>query len=187
MTKKKRIIIGLCILAVIIMAFVGGNALAKYQSQVNGQGVADVAKWVFNVNGSRPTMQTIAINKNYDPSTLTNGRIAPGTQGTFDIVINAIGSEVGIDYTVAFSNEQNKPQNLKFRYEGEEFTTLEDLASKLTGTIDANEESKLKYLIIEWFWDYDSGDDEADTQAGKNDLNYTFDVIVTGTQVTPQA
>lgn len=187
MTKKKKIIIGLCALAAIIASFIGGNALAKYQSQVTGQGVADVAKWVFNVNGSRPVMQTIAINKNYDPSTLTNGRIAPGTEGAFDIVINAIDSEVGIDYTVAFSNEQNKPANLKFRYEGEEFTTLEALASRLTGTIDADDTSKLITLPIEWFWDYDSGDDEADTTAGKSDLNYIFDVVVTGTQVSPQA
>ena len=187
MTKKKKIIIGLCALVIVIGAIIGGHVLAKYQTQVNGSGAADVAKWVFKVNGSRPTMQTIALNKNYNPDTLTNGRIAPGTEGAFDITINAIGSEVGIDYFVEFSNEQNKPQNLKFRYEGEEFATLEELASKLTGTIDANAEYKIKNLSIEWFWDYESGDDEADTQIGKDDLNYTFDVIVTGTQVTPQA
>lgn len=187
MTKKKKIIIGLCALAIVIGAIVGGHVFAKYQTQVNGGVAADVAKWVFKVNGSRPTMQTIAINQNYNPDTLTNGRIAPGTEGSFDITINAIGAEVGIDYVVEFSNEQNKPQNLKFRYEGEEFATLDELESRLTGTIDANAESKIKNLTIGWFWDYESGNDEADTQIGKDDLNYTFDILVTGTQVTPQA
>ncbi|MBR3162663.1 MAG: hypothetical protein IKF17_01000 [Clostridia bacterium] len=193
MPVKKKIAIGLCVLAVIVLAFIGGNVLAKYQSQVKGQGIADVAKWVFNVNGNSSAIQTIAINKSYDQSTLTNGKIAPGTQGTFDIIIDATGSEVGVDYTVAFLNEKNKPTNLKFKYENEEFSSLQDLQENLTGTIDANEDNKKKTLTISWLWNYETGDanqistnDKIDTDDGTKDLDYTFDVVVTGTQVTPQ-
>ena len=193
MTKKKKIIMVLCILAAILLAFIGGSVFAKYQSQVKGEGVADVAKWAFNVNGNSSTIQTIAINKNYDPKTLTNGKIAPGTQGSFNIVVDATGSEVGVDYVVNFLNEKNKPTNLKFKYENEEYTSLESLANKLTGTIDANSETKVKTFVVEWFWDYETGDanqipgnDIIDTNDGIKDLNFTVDVVVTGTQVTPR-
>ena len=193
MTKKKKIILGLCILALIICAFVGGNVLAKYQSQVRGQGLADVAKWAFNVNGNESAIQTIEIKNTYDEKTLTNGKIAPGTQGSFNIIVDATGSEVGIDYLVSFQNEKNKPTNLKFKYENEEFNSLASLADKLTGTIDANEETKERTLTVEWFWDYETGteseiaeNDIIDTQDGINDLDYSFDVVVTGTQVIPQ-
>jgi len=194
LTKKKKTIIGLSITLIVLLAFIGGNVLAKYQSQLSGSGIANVAKWSFKVNGNGSTIQTIAINKNYNKDTLINGRIAPGTEGTFDIILNAKGSEVAIDYNVEFMNEQNKPANLKFRYNDQEFNTLQDLAEVLTGRINAEESNKIKFLTITWFWAYETGTNEeiadndiADTNDGNNALDYTFDVIVTGTQAQPQA
>ena len=191
MTKKKKIIIGLCILAV-ILAVIGGVVLAKYQTQVTGDGIANVAHWSFEANGFGSTMQTIALNENYNENTLINGRIAPGTQGSFDIVLDATGAEVGIDYSVEFLNEQNKPTNLNFIYNGERYSTLDGLTNVLVGSIDANDSDKIKYLNIEWVWDYETGDsseiqsnDITDTIEGMNAFDYTFDVVVTGTQAIP--
>ena len=193
MTKNKKIIIGLCALVIIVIAFIGGNVLAKYQSQIKGKGVADVAKWSFNVNGNNSSIQTIAINKNYDESSLTNGKIAPGTEGSFDIIIDASGSEVGVDYKVDFLNENNKPTNLKFKYENKEYSSLQELQSKLVGTINANDETKTKNIKINWIWEYETGrskqipeNDRIDTEEGVKNLDYTFDVVVTGTQVVPK-
>lgn len=192
MTKKKKIIIGLCALAVILLTVIGGVVLAKYQTQVTGDGIANVAHWAFEANGFGSTMQTIALNENYNPDTLINGKIAPGTQGSFDIVLDATGSEVGVDYNVAFLNEQNKPSNLKFRYNGETYSTLDGLTNVLAGRIDANDSNKLRILTIEWIWDYETGDsnqissnDITDTIEGMNAFDYTFDVVVTGTQSAP--
>ena len=193
MTKNKKIIIGLCALVIIFIAFIGGNVLAKYQSQIKGKGVADVATWSFNVNGNNSSIQTIAINKNYDESSLTNGKIAPGTEGSFDIIIDASGSEVGVDYKVDFLNENNKPTNLKFKYENKEYSSLQELQSKLVGTINANDETKTKNIKINWIWEYETGrskqipeNDRIDTEEGVKNLDYTFDVVVTGTQVVPK-
>ena len=192
MTKKKKIIIGLCALAVIFLTVIGGVVLAKYQTQVTGDGIANVAHWAFEANGFGSTMQTIALNENYNADTLINGKIAPGTQGSFDIVLDATGSEVGVDYSVTFLNEQNKPSNLKFRYNGEDYSTLDGLTNVLSGRIDANESDKLRFLTIEWIWDYETGDanqisshDITDTIEGMNAFDYTFDVVVTGTQAAP--
>ncbi|MBR1540068.1 MAG: hypothetical protein IJ629_02680 [Clostridia bacterium] len=59
-------------------------------------------------------------------------RIAPGTSGNFKIIIDASGSEVGVDYDVTSLGEgNNKPDNLYF--------TCSDL-------INANE----KEIIVNW-------------------------------------
>ena len=184
MTKKKKIIIGLCILAAILLAFIGGNVLAKYQTQVTGTGSADIAKWVFAVNGNTSTMETISLSNTYKDADLTNGKIAPGTKGSFDIIVDATGSDVGVDYSVSFSDETNKPANLKFKYAGREASTLQELSPYIIGTIDANATSKTQTKKIEWEWSY-TGDDEADTATGIADLDYTFNVTVTGAQVLP--
>ena len=104
LTKRKKIIISLCVLLFIVLGIIGGTVIAKYQSKIIAQGNADVAKWVFTLNGTNVSYKTIKINSNYDESTLVNGKVAPGTQGSFDIVIDATGSEVGVEYAVTFAN-----------------------------------------------------------------------------------
>ena len=42
---KKKILVVLAILAVILLAFVGGQAYAKYVTEVKGEGIAEVATW----------------------------------------------------------------------------------------------------------------------------------------------
>ena len=83
---------------------------------VKGKGVIEVAKWAFLVNGETASITNINLGKTYTAETLAQNTIAPGTRGSFDIVIDASGSEVGIDYDVKFLNQTNKPANLKFKY-----------------------------------------------------------------------
>ena len=184
LTKRKKSIIVLSIFAAILLAFIGGNALAKYQTQVSGQGVADIAKWVFKVNGDSSSMQTISLNKTYNATDLVNGKIAPGSKGSFDIVVNAEDSEVGVDYAVSFSNETNKPTNLKFKYLNHEASSLQELEQYFLGTINANDQVKTRTLTVEWEWDYSINDD-VDTAEGIANLDYSFDVTVIGAQVLP--
>ncbi len=192
LTKKKKIIISLCILLVVILGLIGGSVIAKYQSQIKAQGNADVAKWVFTLNGTNVSYKTIKIDSSYDESTLTNGKIAPGTRGSFDIVIDATGSEVGVEYAVTFINERYKPTNMKFIYDNQEYNSLQELEDKLTGTIAANAGNKKITYTISWLWDYETGDssqiqanDKIDTNEGLSGAVYSFDVVATGTQVTP--
>ena len=64
----------------------------------------------------------------------------------------------------------------------------------LCGTINADEQDKVKVLQIGWFWEYETGNTEQeiyasdiiDTREAKQINNYTFDVIITGSQVMPQ-
>ena len=123
-SKKRIILFIILILLIIFMALLSGGSYSKYLTQVNGKGVIEVAKWAFLVNGETASVTNINLAKTYKAETLAENTIAPGTNGAFDIKIDATGSEVGIDYKVVFQNEENKPQNLQFTYDGHTVNTI---------------------------------------------------------------
>lgn len=193
MKKSKKIVFIIVAIMAILMSFVGGQVYAKYMSKITGNGTADIASWSFKVNEKDEKMQTISLKSTINNNTLVNNKIAPGTKGDFQIKIDASGAEVGIDYKILFENEKNKPTNLIFEYENKKYNSITELQSVLVGTINANEQEKTKVLNIHWEWPYETGkleteiakNDEIDTREAKNISNYTFDVIITGTQVIP--
>lgn len=195
MSKKKKVIIVSSILIIMLLAFIGGQAYAKYISQVRGNGIAEIATWSFKVNGQKEQVQEIKLVSTYNSETLVNNKIAPGTRGSFNIIVDATGSEVGIKYNIKFAEESNKPQNLKFVYGGKEYDSIKQLGDELSGTIAANEEDKTRTINVQWKWNYETGssaeqinaNDIIDTNDAISIANYTFQVIVTGTQVEPQA
>lgn len=194
MPKKKKIIIAFTCFISIILSFLGGQAYSKYTTKLRGEGIAEVAIWSFEVNKNKEQVQTINLISTCNNQTLVNNKIAPGTSGSFDIMIDATGSDVGINYNISFSDEENKPSNLKFIYEDKEYNSIKELENNLSGTIKANEENKCRTLNIKWKWNYETGSDEEeiahndllDTENAKNIKNYTFNINVTGNQVEPE-
>ena len=154
--KKKAVII-IAILVAIILSFVGGQTYSKYITQVKGAGIADIAHWDFKVNNSEDIIQTINLASTINNDTLVNNKIAPGTSGNFKINIDASEAEVGINYKVEFTNEQNKPTNLKFIYNGLTYNSIKEIENKLEGTINATEENKIKTISIDWEWADEKG------------------------------
>ena len=194
MSKKKTVLLVICILLALILSFMGGKTFSKYVSEVKGTGTAEIANWVFKVNGKEDVVQNVNLLSTYHNETLVNNKVAQGTSGSFNIVVDATGSEVGIDYTIQFLNESEKPQNLVFTYDNQEYTTIQDLEKDLSGTINANDKNKERTITIDWEWQYETGaneneinqNDKIDTDNAKQLDNYTFDIYVTGTQVMPQ-
>lgn len=192
--KKKAVII-IAILVAIVLSFIGGQTYSKYVTEVRGDGTAQIATWDFKVNGQKEEVQTISLGSTYDSSTLVNGKIAPGTEGNFQIKVDATGSDVGIDYKIKFSDETTKPANLKFYYQEVEYNSILELGEALSGTINADDGNKSRTFDIKWKWNYETGsnptevasNDKIDTQNAQEITNYEFDVIVSGTQVVPQA
>lgn len=195
MSKSKKIILLLAILIALVLSFIGGQTFSKYITEVRGEGIAEVARWSFKVNGQDEEVQTINLASTCNNETLIDNKIAPGTEGTFKIVVDGSGSDVGINYTIKFENESTKPQNLKFIYNEKEYNSITGLQEDLKGTINANDQEKTKTLNINWKWAYETGEneeeiatnDQIDTQNAKDIANYTFNVIVSGTQVMPNA
>lgn len=193
MSKKKKILLVVAILSCIIVAFIGGQSFSKYVAEVRGNGTAEVATWSFKVNGQEEQVETIQLWSTCDDDTLLDHKIAPGTYGSFNVMIDGTGSDVGINYDIKFENENGKPANLKFVYNNLEYNSTEELSKDLSGTIYANDETKTKVLTIGWKWDYETGateseianNDKIDTQDAKDIANYTFDIVVSGNQVMP--
>ena len=194
MNKKKTALLVICLLLAMILSFMIGKTFSKYISEVKGTGTAEIANWVFKVNGKEDVIQNVNLLSTYNNETLINNKVAPGTSGSFNIVVDASGSEVGVDYVIQFLNESEKPQNLIFTYDDQQYTTIQDLEKDLSGTINANDENKIRTITINWEWQYETGEnaneinqnDIVDTNNAKQLENYTFDIHVNGTQVMPQ-
>lgn len=194
MSKKKKIIIIVSVLLAILLTFIGGKTFSKYLTQVKGEGVAEIASWDFKVNGKTDEVQTINLSSTFDNETLIGNKIAPGTKGSFNINLDATGSEVGINYKVTFDGETQKPTNLKFKYNDTSYNSIKELESALTGTINANDSEKTKTFTINWEWPFETGsntseinqNDKIDTQEAQTISNYTFNVNVQGVQVPPK-
>lgn len=136
MTNKKKIVLIVAILSMIVISFMGGQSFSKYISQVKGYGQFDIAKWSFLVNGQESSMNTIDLSSTCNNGTLINNKIAPGTEGNFNIEIDATGSEVGIQYQVTFDEKSQKPNNLFFIYNRSTYANFSDLAYALKGVIN---------------------------------------------------
>ena len=187
--KNKKGIKALCLILVLIILGSTGYTYAKYVTQEKGKGSADIATWAFEIVKEKGEIEkTINLKDTATKATLKDGKIAPGSSGDFRLSVDATGSEVGIDYTVEFNNEKNKPTNLVFTYNNIQYQSLSAVKG-IKGTIGVNENRK-REIIVKWEWPYETGEnadaiafnDKKDTQDAIADLDYTFDVVVTGTQ-----
>lgn len=187
---KKGVATATILITVGVLGVIGGSTYAKYFTKIDGEGGAEVARWSFKANNETETIANIKLSDTDNQDKIVANKIAPGTSGAFDIILDATGADVAIDYTVKFDNLQNKPTNLKFTYNGTTANSLEELEEVLKGRIALND-SRTKTLTINWDWAYQTGNDESEianndeidtNDAGKD---FTFDIIITGTQVNP--
>ncbi len=188
---KKGVACSAILLSVATIGVVGGNTYSKYFTKIDGEGNAKIARWSFRANNTSTVMEKIQLNNVYNTNILKNKTIAPGTNGSFDIILDATGADVAIDYAVTFDNLVNKPTNMKFTYGNKTSGTLKGLEDVLKGRIALND-ARTKTLTIKWSWDYQTGttaeekanNDKIDTNDSGKD--FSFDIKVTGTQVNPQ-
>ena len=188
---KKGMAYSAILLSVATLGIIGGNTYAKYFTKIDGEGNEEIARWSFRANNTSTFMENIQLSNTYNTSVLKNKTIAPGTNGSFDIVLDATGADVAIDYAITFDNLVNKPTNLKFTYDGTTKSSLEELEDLLKGRITLDD-SRTKTLTIYWSWDYQTGTtDEEKSNNDRIDTNdsgkdFSFDMTITGTQVNPQ-
>lgn len=185
--KTKKIVKILCAILLVVLLQTMGYTYAKYATTVNGSGDAEIAKWSFNMTKSGTETQNVKLISTANKT--SSGKIAPGTSGSFILKIDATGSEVGVNYSVKFANEENKPKNIKFICDGKEYASLSEIDS-IKGKINYDAGKKTVLVTINWVWQYETGttdgtiatNDELDTQDANSLSDYTFDIIATGTQ-----
>lgn len=157
MKKNKKILSLVILISLILLMFLAGYTFARYYKSVKaGTAIGNVARWSF---GAGNTEKTIS---------LSDKKIAPGTNGNFVIEVDATNSEVGVDYNVQFSNDKNIPRNMKFYAEttdelGNKTTTetvssLDNLSDKIQGSIPVANGNQKRTINVFWNWDFNEND-----------------------------
>ena len=166
---------------------------ARYTSTVKGNVSADVAKWSFKLNGQTQTIDDIILaetrNKN---NSVAEGELAPGTDGRFDLELDATGSEVAIKYVITLQITE-KPENLKFYFDSDYTQEISNVdgTMEITGNIPLTEVGTPIVKSIYWEWPYQSG--TSTQEQNSSDLTDTADskktttmkITVTGIQENP--
>ena len=192
-TRNKPVIILLALLLITAIVF-SMYAYAKYKTTLKGNGTAQVAKWSFKVNGQTQTIPDIDLATTMKKvNNVAENKIAPGTEGSFDLNLDATGSEVAVDYNIKLAITE-KPTNLKFYLDN----TYETEIAETEGTLNVSGSIPLEIIntpitkTIYWKWPYQTGTTENEVK--ENDKTDTIDsakkvtmtITVRGTQRNPQ-
>lgn len=154
------------------------NSQTTYEGENNIklQNTASKKIYTFEVEYKNTNLKNINLVETIDNKTLINEKIAPGTKGEFALVITA---NEDVYYQVEFKSKNEKPRNLEFIVNGNNFKTLEEIQNILQGNINENE---VKTITVKWEWKYEnnSTQDIQDTKDGIHIKQYNFDICVTG-------
>ena len=186
MKKHKSSLLCLALLLGITVAgaYVSG-VFAKYTGEVEGAGTATVAKWDFDVENQDVDF-TVNLSETYDASTLANGKIAPGTEGSFNIALTNANTDTAVAFELLLEEIENKPTNLKFYSDAAHDNELTPGTGTITGKLAANDATGLTATVY-WAWEFNGTDattyDAADTTDGKAAADLTIGVSITGTQI----
>ena len=189
-----RLVAVLAVVMMFTMCFVGGT-FAKYTSSATGTDSATVAKWSFKVGekdiATNDTFTFDLFNTIKDSNGTDNETdispydgtiIAPGTQGSFNLVLtnaSQVTAQYAIDYTV--TNTGNIP--VQFSVDGGRTWTddLTDVTASDATKLAAN--SGTTTITVQWKWVFD-GNDANDTALGSAaTATLTVVAAVTATQV----
>ena len=135
-----------------------------------------IQQYKFNVSYKNMDFKNINLSNTINKNTLTNGKIAPGTSGSFEILLE---TNQKIKYEIKFKSKNDKPQNLYFKIEGkdEKYRTLEEMEKDLKGEIQ-----KSKKITIDWEWEYEGNNIQniQDTNDGTKIVKYNFTIFALG-------
>ena len=181
-TNKSAVIVFVLLLLVAVTAMMVASTYAKYTAEVNGTGTVTVAKWAFTTDNPAANLNaTVEFLDTVDPTSLVNGKVAPGTRGSFKINISNATSEVGAEVTLKFGTITGLPTNMKLYKDAA--CTIEVPTTGIVGKIAQGE--NLDFPIY-WKWAYETtGGDAADTADGEAASTISIPLNITGIQTNP--
>lgn len=191
--KNWAVRIAVIVLALtLITACLLGSTFAKFTTTTAGTSTATVATWDWEINdatatGSSFTFDLFATVKEEDGTTaesdVASGKIAPGTGGSFAVVIANL-SDVNGTYSIAFT--ETNASNLPIEYSTDGGTTWSSTVSDIDVTDEAIAmTSGTDTVTVQWRWAFYVSDtqDGTDTTAG---IAGTATVAVTATATFTQ-
>ncbi len=188
--KITRFAILILALTMITLMVVSGT-FAKYTSSATGSDTATVAKWSIKVGsgdgveiagssstvsfdlfstikdedgGSEADVAGKASGTAVGSTSATAKIIAPGTSGSFDIIVKN-ESEVNATYSIAFeSNNTSIP--IEFSTDGTTWKSTLSEANVTNAAINMNSAAQTKTVYWRWAYDVSAARDTADTNLG---------------------
>ncbi len=190
MKNKKRVIGVLVCIALISSMFLAGYSFARYYKSIKIDTIqTSIARWNFN---SKNTLANI---------NLSNEKIAPGSNGQFEIEVDATDSEVPVEYEIKIQNETNIPRNMTFYAETkdeygnsiktEEKNSFSEIAlENLKGIIPVEANNQKRIIVVYWNWPFneedesiiDSEDATLQINNESSSLECGFDIQIIGKQ-----
>ncbi len=163
------------IIAVILVA----NTYAKYITSKDLEAVATVAKWSIKLGGKDITQNeavtfdlftTVKDTDGSDETDVSANRIAPGTQGSFDVELEN-ASEVTAKYTVTFESQNTSNIPVEFSVDGGKTWKTDIKELTLTDVLEAGAKtSTTESPKISWRWVFERG-----TEDSEKTINNGFD------------
>jgi hypothetical protein len=183
--NKKSIVLILLLLLVAISGGIAFGTYAKYVEEITGNnGTATIASWAFATDNQTQNI-TVALNPTVDATTLTNGTIAPGASGSFNIALKNTNTDVAVEFVVKLSSVTGAPTNLKFYKDSSYTTEITPGDTEVKGKLAAKDSTGVTVPVY-WKWDYETtGGDTVDTNEGKTGGDMTVNVSIKGTQLPP--
>lgn len=189
--KHKKTAFLLIVILIILLFFILFNKFSKKEasddiiffklfSQTKQNSNTKENEYIFDFSKNNEISTNMNLWETVSRNTLINEKIAPGTEGEFEIKLK---SNKSIYYEINFLSQNKKPKNLVFSIKGDNkrYSKLEDLRDELQGDLNKME---TKSIIIQWKWDYDTGakEDMQDTKDGTSIKDYHFYIHATGNE-----
>ena len=156
------------LLVTLVALILVANTYAKYTTTKDLDAVATVAKWAIklgdkditqNETASFDLFTTVKDTNGSTEEDVSNGKIAPGTQGSFEVKIEN-ASEVTAKYTVTFDSENTSSIPVEFSVDGGNNWNSDISQLKLTGELKAGAKTTDAAPTIPWRWVFERGTED---------------------------
>ena len=181
MNKKRKIVLVLAIISLVIFAAGAAYTYAKYFTRSNSTLGSQIKKWEIKINDesiSGKTTLTNDITITFDDNEhVAENKIAPGTEGLFEIEIDYTNVSLNFSYDLSIAESDTLPdvELSKIEVDGNEISITRDPqgVAHVIGniTVDGVTTSKTILVYIKWNDDAatESMDDAEDTAVGYDD------------------
>ncbi len=178
--SNKRINIFLALISLLLLITMVQNTYAKYVSSANANTNFTIATWAFSIN-----RQDVLSSSNFsntikpifvDNENIKPGVIAPTSEGYFDLLIDASGTDVSYTETITVANAaNNKVTDLKitgYQVNGGDIVEFDEATNVISKDHLLSDTDKVNSyrIFIKWYdGEGENMDNQADTQASLKD------------------
>ena len=178
--KKRSLIVILAVLCIATSCFVS-STFAKYTSSAEIKATATAASWEITANSaalsdsvSFDLFATSAIVDTLDGNTdahVANGKIAPGTKGTFDLVL-ANNSDVTAQYKMTVALSGAVAPQIVLSYAVDDVATEADDLGEFVEIAAGDSVT----ITVNWVWAFDA--DDTDNEFAGQTVIATANIVV---------